>query len=53
MAKYQLSRRAATDIDDIADYSIEQFTDIDDIADYSIEQFGIEQARRYGQGLET
>ena len=39
MAKYQLSRRAATDIDDIADYSIEQF--------------GIKQARRYGQGLET
>ncbi len=39
MAKYQLSRRAATDVDQIADYSIEQF--------------GIKQARRYGDGLET
>ena len=39
MAKYQLSCRAAADVDEIADYSIEQF--------------GIKQARRYGDGLET
>ncbi len=39
MAKYRLSRRAAADVDEIADYSIKQF--------------GIKQARRYRDGLET
>jgi len=39
MPKYRLSNRAATDLAAIADYTIEQF--------------GIEQARRYRDGLET
>jgi len=39
MARYRLSRRGAADVEEIADYSIEQF--------------GIKQARRYRDGLET
>ena len=39
MGKYQLSRRGAVDVDEIADYTIGQF--------------GIKQARRYRDGLET
>ena len=39
MPRYRLSRRAAADVDEIADFTIEQF--------------GIEQARRYRDMLET
>jgi toxin ParE1/3/4 len=39
MPRYRLSRRAAADVDEIADFTIEQF--------------GIEQARRYRDRLET
>lgn len=39
MAEYRLSSRAASDLDEIADHTIDMF--------------GIEQARRYRDGLET